>query len=584
MSTTLVEDVRNPDVKHEIDEPMTKKISDSSLGFEADEYISKFLELSNEAKDGESKEKSMTLMEGIRTYPKAAMWSVILSSALIMEGYDTSLLSSLFGFPAFAKKYGEWDATANTFVVSPHWQTIIQMCTNVGEIVGLYFAGIVADRIGYRYTLISALFLTACFIFIAFFATNIKMLVAAEFLLGLPWGAFQTLTTTYASEVCPLVLRVYLTTYVNMCWVFGQLISSGILKGLEGNSQEYAYKIPFAVQWVWPIPIAIGIYLAPESPWWLVRKGKQDQAKRSLNRLMSENSSVPDKSAVVDIMVKKMDMTIQAERAEIKHTSYLDCFKGVNFRRTRVAALVWVIQNWSGSAIMGYSTVFYEQAGLSSSNAFTFTIIQYALGICGVITSWFLSQKLGRFDIFFGGLVLQFIILILIGGLGCASSTGAEWGIGTLLLIFTYVYDSSVGPVCYCMVTEIPSTLLRAKSVAIARNLYNIAGIFNGLTTSYMVNAKSSGGWGWKAKTGFFWAGITLIDIVWCWFELPETKDKTFAELDALFENHSKARDFKNAEIDAFDAGRMMEEFGHEGIKNIVEKEEHFISEENVGS
>lgn len=125
-----------------------------------------------------------------------------------------------------------------------------------------------------------------CFIFITFFAQNLPMLLVGEILCGLPWGVFQTITTAYASEVMPVALRCYLTTYVNLCWVLGQLVGSGVLRGVYdlGDSQ-WGWKIPFAIQWVWPIPILIGCILCPESPWWLVRHGRYEDAKHALRRL-----------------------------------------------------------------------------------------------------------------------------------------------------------------------------------------------------------------------------------------------------------------------------------------------------------
>src|SRR5271155_957774 len=80
-------------------------------------------------------------------------------------------------------------------------------------------------------------------------------------------GVFQTLTTTYAAEVTPVTLRPYLTTYVNLCWVIGQLIASGILKGFVSGKTQWSYRIPYAIQWIWPVPIFIVAFFAPESPW-----------------------------------------------------------------------------------------------------------------------------------------------------------------------------------------------------------------------------------------------------------------------------------------------------------------------------
>ena len=54
------------------------------------------------------------------------------------------------------------------------------------------------------------------------------------------------------------------------CWVFGQFIAAGVNRGCVTRQDQWAYRIPFAIQWMWPIPIAIGVMLAPESPWWYV--------------------------------------------------------------------------------------------------------------------------------------------------------------------------------------------------------------------------------------------------------------------------------------------------------------------------
>lgn len=563
MSSEFIEDIRNSEDNITVSTPKKK----NSVEFEVEDYISKFLDISNDAKQRECQEKNMSLKEGLTTFPKAAMWSIILSTAIIMEGYDTNLLGSLYAFPAFAKQYGQYFEDQDKYEIPAKWQTMLAMCANLGEIIGLFLAGIIADRIGYRYTLIGALFLVSCFIFIVFFSSSLGTLITGELLLGIPWGAFQTLTVTYASEVCPLVLRVYLTTYVNMCWVFGQLISSGILKVFSGSTESYAYKIPFSIQWIWPLPIAIGIYLAPESPWWLVRRGRNDDAKKSLSRLMSQSPKLPDKSIVASAMLRNIQITLESEHSKTKNKSYLDCFKGKNLRRTRIAAFAWMIQNCTGSSLMGYSTYFYEQAGLSVSDAFSFSIAQYLFGIIGTIGSWFLSQKLGRFDIYFGGLCINFCVLMIVGGLGCSSSPEAAWGVGFMLLIFTFVYDLTIGPICYCLVAEIPSTILRTKTVVLARNLYNITGVIVAVITPYMLNPTA---WNWKAKTGFFWGSLAFISAIWAWFELPETKGKTFAELDALFAANYSARDFKYAEIDVFDTGRMIEDLGEEGIRNFV--------------
>lgn len=566
--TSHVEDIEIAGDKVGADNKLDK--FSSTLDDTVDEYLSKFVDINENARNNDHKEKVMPLAEGLRTFPKAALWSVILSTALVMEGYDTNLLNSMYALPAFKKKYGEEIGNTGEYEVPSHIQTSLSMSVYVGEIIGLTIAGIVADRIGYRWTLIVSLWLTTGFIFIVFFAKDSGMLIAGELLLGIPWGAFQTLTVSYASEVCPTVLRIYLTTYVNVCWVFGQLISSGILKGLNQNDTHLAYRIPFAVQWVWPVPIMIGIYLAPESPWWLVRKNRLAEAKVSILRLLTENRFLPEKGVLAEAMLHKMQITITEERLKTASgSSYVDCFRKKDIRRTRVAAVTWLIQNITGSALMGYSTYFYVQAGLSTSMSYTFSIIQYCLGIIGTFGSWFASQKFGRFDLYFAGLAVNTVILVTVGGLGCSSNPNVSWGIGSLILVFTFVYDLTVGPICYCLVAEIPSTKLRTKTIIISRNVYNIAGIIKAIITPYMLNPTA---WNWGAKTGFFWGGLAFCSALWCYFELPETKGRTFAELDLLFEHKIPARKFKSTNVSVFDTDELIEMFGKDGVRQFVEK------------
>lgn len=214
--------------------------------------------------------------------------------------------------------------------------------------------------------MIGSLFLMIAFIFLPFFAQNIQTILVGGILQGIPWGVFQTLTVTYASEVTPVNLRAYLTTYVNLCWVIGQLIAAGVLRGFLSTTDQWAYRsksimsqtyhfltrsVPFAIQWVWPVPIMIGAILAPESPWWLVRKGRYEDAKKSMLGLVSQESGVPFN---IDEHIAMIRSTNELEKAVSEGTSYLDCFRGTDLRRTEIACMAWVTQAFCGSSLMGY--------------------------------------------------------------------------------------------------------------------------------------------------------------------------------------------------------------------------------------
>ena len=206
-----------------------------------------------------------------------------------MIGYDSVLIISLFGQPSFTANYANQTDSNSQPTISASWKSALTNAILVGEIVGLSLTGIILDRIGYKRTIAAALLFLAAAVFITFFARNIEMLLAGQVLCGLPWGAFSIATTSYASDVAPVALRAYLTTYVNICWSIGQLIEAGVMRAMLERTDQWAYRIPFAVQWTWPIPLFVAAYLMPESPWWLVRKGAHDKAEEVLKRLTSKS-------------------------------------------------------------------------------------------------------------------------------------------------------------------------------------------------------------------------------------------------------------------------------------------------------
>jgi len=167
--------------------------------------------------------------------------------------------------------------------------------------------------------------------------------------------------------------------------------------------------------------------------------------------------------------------------------------------------------------------------------------------------SWFLMSRAGRRTLYLYGAIVLCALLLVIGFTSIASESNipSRWAIGFMLLIFTFIYDLTVGPVCYALVAEVSSTRLKAKTIVIARNAYNVASIIVNILTTYQLTPKPSG-WGWSAKSGFFWAGCCFLCVVWIYFRLPEPKGRTYGEMDVLFERGISARRFRDTKLDIF--------------------------------
>lgn len=406
------------------------------------------------------------------------------------------------------------------------------------------------------------------FIFIVFFAPNIQVLAVGQVFCGLAWGVFATLGPTYASEVCPTQLRGYLTTYINLCWCIGQFLASGILRGLINRPDEWAYRIPFALQWIWPTPVLIACWFAPESPWFLVRKDRIEEARHMIRRLGG--------SKTTDQINGTLAMMVHTTKIEAEmHTSvtYWDCFKGVDLRRTEVCCVIFAGQILSGSSFAYAPTYFLTTAGMSPEYAYSINLGATAMAFCGTVASWALLPRIGRRTLYMTGQAVLGAILLLIGTLNAAVTTNtALWAQGGLCVFWLFVYSLTVGPIAYAIVSETSSVRLRPLTISLARNCYQVVGIVASVLQTYMMNPTA---WNASGKTGFLWAGTALSVFVWSYYRLPEAKGRTYEELDLLFAKKTPARLFSKTEVDpyAYTVGdNAGEKFPH-GVSRETTKE-----------
>lgn len=149
---------------------------------------------------------------------------------------------------------------------------------------------------------------------------------------------------------------------------------------------------------------------------------------------------------------------------------------------------------------------------------------------------------------YLAGNLITLTLFVILGGLGIglktSSSTGLSWGVGAILAIDGFVANLLILPITFVLVSEIPCSLLRSKSVVIARNTYSVVNIVAGVITPYMLNPTA---WNWGALTGFFWAGAAMVGFLFTFFMVPESKGRTTAEMDILFEQKTHVRKFRGA-------------------------------------
>lgn len=283
-----------------------------------------------------------------------------------------------------------------------------------------------------------------------------------------------------------------------MCFATGQLIGAGVLQSFLNRNDDWAWRIPFALQWMWIPFLFVSFLFMPESPWYLVRKDKYAEAERVVCSLMSN-----DEREHARPLVASMIHTNNLEQEIAQGVQYWDCFRGIDLRRTEIACVSFIGQITSGAQFAYSATYFFQQAGLSSKDSYKLNLGGTSIAFCGTVASWILMRRFGRRSIYLTGMGLMATFLFIIGGLAIdTKSSSIKWAQSILCIVWLLTYSLTVGPVGWIIPAEVSSTRLRSKTVVLARTCYYLAQIVANVIQLYMMNPTA---WNWRGLFSILW-------------------------------------------------------------------------------
>jgi SP family general alpha glucoside:H+ symporter-like MFS transporter len=498
-------------------------------------------DLMNDAFDGENREHEMGLWAAVKAHPWACFWAFTMCFTIVMESFDMFLNGNFVAQTAFQKRYGV-PVQGGGYAIPTRWQSALFQSGQCGAFVGVFLAGPITNRLGYRWTTIFALMLMNATIFISFFADSLTLLVVGQALEGVPWGFFIANSPAYASEIVPLALRGACTATLQMSWSIGSIIVAAATYGYNKRDDEWAWRVPLALQWLFPTPLLVLIFLAPESPWWLIRRGRKKEALRSIERLGAKSSEHAQQSLAM------IERTVKIEEQMGGTPTLLDLFKGTDLRRTIITCLMYASQNFAGNLIANQATFFFEQAGINHNRAFQLNLINSCLQFVANACSWPLTGWFGRRTIYLWGTVTNITLLMILGI--CASipqNQSTNYAQACLGILISFVFAGTLGPISYTIISETSSVRLRALSTGVGRAAYYVAEIPMIYLASRMLNPT---GWNLAGKCGYVWGGTACVCWVMAYFFLPELKHRSYREADILFNRKVPARKFKTTVID----------------------------------
>ncbi|WRT67474.1 uncharacterized protein IL334_004446 [Kwoniella shivajii] len=410
---------------------------------------------------------------------------------------------------------------------------------SAGQTIGQIFLQYATDALGRKVALYILWLCLVASVIAECLVKGWQTWLIAKLFSGIGVGMLQATLPVYIAEIAPTQLRGFLINAYTFWFCVGQLLAGVALNRLNAKN-PLDFKDAIYTQWAMLGIMGIIFVLLPESPWWLVSKGKLDKAGTMLQRYYGriEGYSVSDEVAV-------MTATIEAEKqvaAREGQEGPFAIFQGSNLLRLIIASWPKIIQQFVGLSVFNsYSTYFFQLAG--NKNPFLVTVILGCVQLLAMLITASLSDSIGRRPLTVYPYAITSASVLALGIIGCFDYSSKS--LGSLLIFFaclatfTTTGASAIG---YAYAAEIPTQRLRARTAGWGLAMSNMVAILFSFCTPLMLNGPTVQ---WNVKTGFFFAGTGTVSTIIGWFLLPEVARRSPAEIDEMFEKKVPMRKFK---------------------------------------
>ncbi|MFJ5800216.1 sugar porter family MFS transporter [Streptomyces decoyicus] len=426
----------------------------------------------------------------------------------ILWGYDTGVIS---GAMLFIK---------NDIALTPLLEGLVVSGLLVGAMLGAGLSGRLSDSWGRR-----RLILAASGVFIlgtlgASFAFGPASLILFRFVIGIGVGIASVVVPLYLTELAPKQLRGGLTSLMQLLVTVGIFVAY-VTDYLLADAEAWRWMIGLGV--VPAAILALGILTQPESPRWLVGKGRTDEARTVLTRLRGDAGAAGEELAEIE----------RAERTERERSEPLTLRRLLSSRLRPVfvvGMLLVLFQNFVGiNTIIYYAPTLLTDIGFGSGGAILANVGIGLLNMLMTLPAMRLIDRKGRKPLLlFGALGMCAAMVLLavtnLSGLGY----GALLSVLTLLGIALYIASFAIswGPVQWVMLPELFPMRIRAAAVSLCV-------LFNWLFNMIVALVFPSLLHAWGAGINFlFFAGTTLLAFLFVQRLLPETKGRSLEEIE----------------------------------------------------
>ncbi|KAK2048795.1 hexose transporter [Colletotrichum somersetense] len=508
-----------------------------------------------------------------RLYKSSLLNTVCLVAgvSIFFFGYDQGLMGGVNTARDYAELmgFGHWDEEQRIVVVDkPLLQGgIVAVYYLPGTLVGCLVGGWFGDRYGRLKTIAVACIWSTLTAALQSAAQNADWMFCARVLNGIGTGMLNAITPVWATEIASHTSRGKFVAMEFTLNIFGVVVAYWLQFGTskyKDPTSSFIWRFPIAFQIV-PLIVLFGmIWFMPESPRWLVKVGREEEARFILGRLRGNES---EDMGIAEAELQDIINIRNLEDETSKQQSYLAMLFGWGSGKLhtgrRVQLVIWlqILQEWVGIAgITIYGPTIFTIAGISSEQRLWVSGVNNITYMFATLICVFTIDRIGRRWTLYWGAAAQGICMFCAGGLARATlnaDPGNRAGLGGAATFFVYAYTCVFGATWLVVPWLIPAEIfplqVRAKG-----NAWGVVGwsIGNGWTVSVSTCALGSPRAATDTgetkvlllptifeklneKTLYLFGAVNFVSIVIVWALYPESNQRTLEEMDLVFASDS---------------------------------------------
>ena len=447
--------------------------------------------------------------------------SVVAALGGFLFGYDTAVIS---GTIAQVTQLFQLDALQQGWYVG---------CALVGSIVGVLFAGILSDKLGRKLTMVISAVLFSTSALGCALSADFTQLVIYRIIGGVGIGVVSIVSPLYISEVAVAQYRGRLVSLYQLAVTVGflgaYLVNYQLLAWAESGTQlsvDWLNKIFITEVWrgmlgmetLPAILFFIIIFFIPESPRWLIVRGKELKAVNILEKIY--NSITEAKS--------QLNETKSVLTSETKSEWSLLMKPGI-FKAVIIGVCIAILGQFMGvNAVLYYGPSIFENAGLSGGDSLFYQVLVGLVNTLTTILALVIIDKVGRKKLVYYGVSGMVVSLILIG---LYFLFGDSLGVSSLFLLIFFLFyvfccAVSICAVVFVLLSEMYPTKVRGLAMSIAGFALWIGTYLIGQLTPWMLQNLTPAG------TFFLFALMCVPYMLIVWKLVPETTGKSLEEIE----------------------------------------------------